>query len=46
MGLQYSSLNALLIGDSMNNRYVTYKLEKLSDMEYFKVEDMLDYNVK
>lgn len=46
MGLRYSSLNALLIGDALNNRYVTYKLEKLSDIEYFKVEDMLDYNVK
>jgi hypothetical protein len=46
MGVKYSSLNALLIGESLDNRYVTYKLEKLDDYEYFKVEDMLDYNVK
>lgn len=46
MGVKYSTMNALLIGDSMNNQYVTYKLNQLSGLEYFKCNDMLDFNIK
>ena len=46
MGLKISSLNALTYGDMLDNRYDIYKINELSKIEYFKVEDLLDFDVK
>jgi hypothetical protein len=50
MGLQMSNLNALIAGETMNLQYDIYKIidlyENKQDNEYFKVEDLLDFNLK
>ena len=46
MGLKISSLNSLTYGDMLDNRYDIYKINELSKIEYFKVEDLLDFDVK
>ncbi len=46
MGLEMSSLNTFIAGDTIGNRYDIYKFNYLDDIEYLKVEDMLQYNIK
>ena len=46
MGLQVSSLNALIVNDVINKRYDIYKFQTLNDVEYFKVEDMIEFGIK
>lgn len=46
MGIRTSKMNAFLIGDTLNNRYDIYKMLTLDEVEYFKVEDLMDFNVK
>lgn len=46
MGLQTSKVNNIMTGDVLDARYNIYKIKKLSDIEYFKVDDLLDFNLK
>jgi hypothetical protein len=46
MGVRTSKMNALLVGDTLGRRYDIYKMITLDEIEYFKVEDLMDFNVK
>lgn len=46
MGLKVSSMNALIEGDILDRRYEIYKMLKLDKIEYFKVEDLLEFDMK
>ena len=46
MGLQTSSFSTSIPGDMIGDRYDIYKIKKLTNFEYFKVYDMLEYNEK
>ena len=46
MGVRTSKMNALLAGDTLGGRYDIYKMVTLDQIEYFKVEDLMDFNVK
>ena len=46
MGLQTSSNNNLIAGDTLDYRYDIYKIKKVSEFEYFKVEDWKDLREK
>ncbi|CAF0887168.1 unnamed protein product [Brachionus calyciflorus] len=46
MGLQTSKINDLMVGDGLDMRYDIYKIKKLSGIEYFKCDDIADFNIK
>ncbi len=46
LGSKMSSVNSLIVGDTLGLRYDIYKMIELGNTEYFKVEDLLDLNRK
>lgn len=46
MGLQTSSFNTLIAGNTLGNRYDIYKIKNLTNFEYFKVYDLLEFSEK
>lgn len=46
MGLQTSKTSTLMVGDTLDLRYDIYKIKRLSGIEYFKCDDLADFNIK